>query len=95
IDERREATHDGVIRLPADVQLKADWSKTPYPLSFEVTFHADISIRESLLKDVHKTANAFLKATQVHEPPGILGAWCLQTLITWTKMGVISGVNLG
>ena len=95
IDERREATHDGVIRLPADVQLKADWSKTPYPLSFEVTFHSDISIRESLLKDVHKTANAFLKATQVHEPPGILGSWCLQTLITWTKMGTISGVNLG
>ncbi len=98
IDERRETTHDGVIRLPADVQLKVDWSKTPYPLTFEVTFHGDISIRESLLKDVLLVANAFLKATQLYEPPGILGAWCLQTIVTWTrvpKVKVFEGVGLG
>jgi len=98
IDERRETTHDGVIRLPADVQLKVDWSKTPYPLTFEVTFHGDISIRESLLKDVHLVANAFLKATQLYEPPGIIGAWCLQTIVTWTKVPrvkVYEGVSLG
>ncbi len=98
IDERRETTHDGVIRLPADVQLKIDWTKTPYPLSFEVTFHGDLSIRESLLKDVHLVANAFLKATQLYEPPGIIGAWCLQTIVTWTKVPkvkVYEGVKLG
>jgi len=22
-----------------------------------------------------------------YEPPGIIGAWCLQTLITWERMG--------
>ncbi len=86
IDERRETTHDGVIRLPADVQLKVNWGKTPYPLTFEVTFHGDISIRESLLKDIHIVANAFLRATQIYEPPGIIGAWCLQTIMTWTKI---------
>ena len=95
IDERRETTHDGVLRLPADVQARVDWNKTPYPLTFEVTAHCDISLRESLLKDVHKTANAFLLATQRIESPGIIGAWCLQTMITWTKIEGVSGVNLG
>jgi 5-formaminoimidazole-4-carboxamide-1-(beta)-D-ribofuranosyl 5'-monophosphate synthetase len=95
IDERRETTHDGTLRLPADVQIKVDWNKTPYPLTFEVTAHCDISLRESLLKDVHRTANAFLLATQEIEPPGIIGAWCLQTMITWTKIRGVSGINLG
>jgi len=95
IDERRETTHDGVLRLPADVQTKVNWSKTPYPLTFEVTAHCDISLRESLLKDIHKTANAFLLLTQKIEPPGIIGAWCLQTMMTWTKIKGVSGVNLG
>lgn len=95
IDERRETTHDGVLRLPADTQLKIDWNKTPYPLTFEVTAHCDISLRESLLKDVHKTANKFLFATQKIEPPGIIGAWCLQTMMTWTKIKGVSGVNMG
>lgn len=45
-----------------------------------------MSLRESLLKDVHKVANAFLLATKKYEPPGIIGAWCLQTLITWGKV---------
>ena len=95
IDERRETTLDGVLRLPAEVQSKIDWNKTPYPLTFEVTAHADISLRESLLKDVHKTANAFLLATKEIEPPGIIGAWCLQTMMTWTKIKGVSGVSLG
>jgi 5-formaminoimidazole-4-carboxamide-1-(beta)-D-ribofuranosyl 5'-monophosphate synthetase len=98
IDERREATHDGVVRLPASVQLEVDWSKTPYPLSFEVTLHGDLSIRESLLKDVLLVANSFLRATQLFEPPGIIGAWCLQTIVTWTsapKVKAFEGVGLG
>lgn len=98
IDERRETTHDGVVRLPADVQLKVDWGRTPYPLTFEVTFHSDISIRESLLKDIHIVANAFLRATQTYEPPGIIGAWCLQTIVTWSmvpKVKVYENVSVG
>jgi len=80
IDERRETILDGLKRLPVDVQQKI--KKVP---SFEVTFHLAMSMRESLLKDVHKFANAFLLNTQKYEPPGIIGAWCLQTLVTWGK----------
>jgi 5-formaminoimidazole-4-carboxamide-1-(beta)-D-ribofuranosyl 5'-monophosphate synthetase len=81
IDERRETILDGVRRLPLDVQEKL--KKVP---SFEVTAHLVMSLRESLLKDMHRYADRFLLATQEHEPPGTIGAWCLQTLITWDRI---------
>ena len=81
IDERRETILDGLKRLPIDVQQKL--KKIP---SFEVTAHVMMSLRESLLKDVHRYADRFLLATRKYEPPGIIGAWCLQTLITWDKI---------
>lgn len=82
IDERRESILDGLKRLPVDVQLKLERKIVP---SFEVTFHTMISMRESLLKDVLKCANSFILTLAKYEPPGIIGAWCLQTLITWDK----------
>jgi len=90
IDERRETILDGLRRLPIDVQQKI--KKVP---SFEVTCHVPISLRESLLKDVHRFADAFLLATRKHEPPGIIGAWCLQTLITWEKISPGTAVEFG
>ncbi|RLE53692.1 MAG: hypothetical protein DRJ26_03025 [Candidatus Methanomethylicota archaeon] len=80
IDERRETILDGLKRLPVDVQLKLLEKITP---SFEVTLHALVSIRESLLKDVLRCANRLILTLREYEPPGIIGAWCLQTLITW------------
>jgi 5-formaminoimidazole-4-carboxamide-1-(beta)-D-ribofuranosyl 5'-monophosphate synthetase len=81
IDERRETILDGLKRLPADVQEKI--KRVP---SFEVTAHAILSLRESLLKDVHRYADRFLLACREHAYPGIIGAWCLQTLITWDRI---------
>ena len=82
IDERRETILDGLKRLPVDVQRKIEEHMNP---SFEVTFHALISVRESLIKDVLKVANQLLLSLAKYEPPGIIGAWCLQTLVTWDK----------
>ncbi|NIO38596.1 DUF1297 domain-containing protein [Candidatus Bathyarchaeota archaeon] len=81
IDERRETILDGLKRLPNDVQERL--RKIP---SFEVTAHAVLSLRESLLKDVHRYADRFMLACKEHGPPGIIGAWCLQTLITWDRV---------
>jgi 5-formaminoimidazole-4-carboxamide-1-(beta)-D-ribofuranosyl 5'-monophosphate synthetase len=81
IDERRESILDGIKRLPTDVQNKI--KKVP---SFEVTAHAILSLRESLLKDLHRYADKFLLACREHASPGIIGAWCLQTLITWDRI---------
>jgi 5-formaminoimidazole-4-carboxamide-1-(beta)-D-ribofuranosyl 5'-monophosphate synthetase len=82
IDERRETILDGLKRLPTDVQSKI--KKVP---SFEVTAHGILSLRESLLKDLHRYADRFLLACREHAFPGIIGAWCLQTLITWDRIG--------
>lgn len=90
IDERRETILDGLRRLPVDVQQKI---KT-IP-SFEVTCHVPMSLRESLLKDVHRFADAFMLASRKYEPPGIIGAWCLQTLITWRKIEPGMAVEYG
>jgi 5-formaminoimidazole-4-carboxamide-1-(beta)-D-ribofuranosyl 5'-monophosphate synthetase len=81
IDERRETILDGIKRLPTDVQQKI--KKVP---SFEVTAHAILSLRESLLKDMHRYADRFMLACQEYSAPGIIGAWCLQTLITWDRV---------
>jgi 5-formaminoimidazole-4-carboxamide-1-(beta)-D-ribofuranosyl 5'-monophosphate synthetase len=81
IDERRETTLDGVKRLPLEVQKKI--KKVP---SFEVSAHLMMSLRESLLKDMHRYADAFLLVMKKYVPPGIIGAWCLQTLITWDRV---------
>ncbi|MEM3551810.1 MAG: DUF1297 domain-containing protein [Candidatus Bathyarchaeia archaeon] len=81
IDERRETILDGLKRLPTDVQQKI--KKIP---SFEVTAHAMLSLRESLIKDVQRYADRFLLACREHAYPGIIGAWCLQTLITWDRI---------
>jgi 5-formaminoimidazole-4-carboxamide-1-(beta)-D-ribofuranosyl 5'-monophosphate synthetase len=81
IDERRESIRDGVRRLPLDVQEKI--KRVP---SFEGTAHLMMSLRESLLKDMHRYADAYLLALRKHLSPGIIGAWCLQTLITWDKV---------
>jgi 5-formaminoimidazole-4-carboxamide-1-(beta)-D-ribofuranosyl 5'-monophosphate synthetase len=82
IDERRETILDGLKRLPVDVQKKIEEKTNP---SFEVTFHSLISIRESLIKDILKVANSLLLTLRKYASPGIIGAWCLQTLITWDK----------
>jgi 5-formaminoimidazole-4-carboxamide-1-(beta)-D-ribofuranosyl 5'-monophosphate synthetase len=81
IDERRETILDGLKRLPTDVQEKI--RRVP---SFEVTAHGILSLRESLLKDVHRYADRFLLACKKYAEPGIIGAWCLQTLITWDRV---------
>jgi 5-formaminoimidazole-4-carboxamide-1-(beta)-D-ribofuranosyl 5'-monophosphate synthetase len=81
IDERRETILDGLKRLPTDVQEKI--KRVP---SFEVTAHAILSLRESLLKDLHRYADRFLLACREYASPGIIGAWCLQTLITWDRV---------
>jgi 5-formaminoimidazole-4-carboxamide-1-(beta)-D-ribofuranosyl 5'-monophosphate synthetase len=90
IDERRETILDGLKRLPIDVQEKL--RRTP---SFEVTAHLPMSLRESLLKDVHRFADAFLLTAMRHEPPGIIGAWCLQTLITWERISPGTAIKFG
>ncbi|HJX24300.1 MAG TPA: DUF1297 domain-containing protein [Candidatus Bathyarchaeia archaeon] len=95
VDERRETTHDGVLRLPAREQLNANWNNTPYPNSFEVTAHSMVSLRESLLRKIYPVADAFVELTQKTDPPGMIGAYCIQTLITFAEKPYVEAVSQG
>ncbi len=95
IDERRETTHDGILRMLAKEQIKVDWRKTRYPVSFEVTAHGIISLRESLLRKIYPIADTLLELMREEEPPGLIGAYCVQTLITFQEQPVVEALKQG
>jgi 5-formaminoimidazole-4-carboxamide-1-(beta)-D-ribofuranosyl 5'-monophosphate synthetase len=44
--------------------------------------HTPASIRESMLQKIFETGDKFVKATQAESPPGIIGPFSLQSIIT-------------
>ena len=95
IDERRETTHDGILRMLAKEQIKVDWSKTNYPPSFEVTAHGMISLRESLIRKIYPIADRLLEVMREEEPPGLIGSYCVQTLITFQEQPYVEALSQG
>lgn len=77
IDRRVQSNLDGIIRLPAEIQLEL---KPIYRL-IEVG-HIASTMRESLLQKAFEIGEAFVKATQELVPPGIIGPFTLQVLVT-------------
>ena len=77
IDRRVQTNLDGIIRLPADIQLKLK----PVMRMIEVG-HIASTIRESLLQKLFEIGEAFVKATQELVPPGVIGPFTLQVLVT-------------
>lgn len=81
-DMRRQTNLDGILRLPADMQLRLLESVTP---KYVETGHVAVTVKESLLEKAYDAAERFVKATQKHYPPGILGAFALQGAISAEK----------
>ncbi|HKS59568.1 MAG TPA: formate--phosphoribosylaminoimidazolecarboxamide ligase family protein [Thermoplasmata archaeon] len=80
VDERRESSLDGLVRLPAAQQLALPpGAQTP---EYTVVGHGSLTVRESLLEEVFALGEKFVDATQRDYPPGMLGAFCLQTCIS-------------
>jgi len=79
IDWRFETSLDGHVRLPADQQLTlAEDQRIP---EYVVVGHNSATLRESSLTDAFDLAEGYVKATQQHFPPGILGPFTLQTAV--------------
>lgn len=79
IDERRESTLDGLVRLPASQQLELPESaRIP---DFTIVGHGSLTVRESILEEVFRLGERFVDASRARYPPGILGAFCLQTCL--------------
>lgn len=74
-DARRQTNLDGILRLPADEQLKVlEYVKTS---NIEVG-HFATTIRESLLEKVFRIGERFVDITKTEYPPGIIGPFALQ-----------------
>jgi len=74
-DARRQTNLDGLLRLPADEQLKVlEYIKAQ---NIEVG-HFATTIRESLLENVFKLGERFVDITKSEYPPGIIGPFALQ-----------------
>jgi 5-formaminoimidazole-4-carboxamide-1-(beta)-D-ribofuranosyl 5'-monophosphate synthetase len=79
VDERRESSLDGLVRLPAAQQLELpERARVP---EYTVVGHGSLTVRESLLEEVFALGEKFVDVTQRDYPPGILGPFCLQTCI--------------
>jgi 5-formaminoimidazole-4-carboxamide-1-(beta)-D-ribofuranosyl 5'-monophosphate synthetase len=79
VDERRESSLDGLVRLPAEQQLALPASaRTP---EYIVVGHGTLTVRESLLEEVFRLGERFVEAARSAAAPGILGPFCLQTCI--------------
>ncbi|WP_135605234.1 formate--phosphoribosylaminoimidazolecarboxamide ligase family protein [Methanococcoides sp. NM1] len=79
IDWRFETSLDGHVRLPAPQQMTlAEHQLTP---EYTVCGHNSATLRESLLEEVFKLAEAYIKASKEYYDPGVIGPFCLQTCI--------------
>ncbi len=79
VDWRFETNLDGHVRLPAPQQLSLNEKQiTP---EYTVCGHNSATLRESLLENAFGLAEKYVKATQKHYKPGIIGAFCLQTCV--------------
>ena len=79
VDERRESSLDGLVRLPAAQQLELDAAgRNP---EYTVVGHGTLTVRESILEEVFRMGERFVAAARARYPPGILGPFCLQTCI--------------
>ena len=79
IDWRFETSLDGHVRLPAAQQLTLnEEQKLP---EYIVVGHNSATLRESSLREVFEIAEKYVKATQQHYPPGIIGPFTLQTAV--------------
>ncbi|MEM4005419.1 MAG: formate--phosphoribosylaminoimidazolecarboxamide ligase family protein [Desulfurococcaceae archaeon] len=79
IDRRIQSDIDGFIRLPADIQIDL---KDHFDIEMIEVGHIPVTMRESLLERVYEIGEKFVDATRKIEPPGIIGPFTLQLMIT-------------
>jgi len=79
IDWRFETSLDGHVRLPADQQLALnEVQRIP---EYVVVGHNTATLRESSLREIFEIAEKYVRATQDHFSPGIIGPFTLQTAV--------------
>ncbi|MBV9159856.1 MAG: formate--phosphoribosylaminoimidazolecarboxamide ligase [Candidatus Kaiserbacteria bacterium] len=76
-DKRYESNADSIGRVAAADQITVDLST-----SYTVVGNVPIVIRESLLPMMFDIGESVIKESQKIEPPGLMGAFCLEGVVT-------------
>ncbi len=98
MDRRYESAVDSIGKIPAAEQLEIDVIPT-----YTVVGNFPIVLRESLLPEVMRMGDAVHKKAAELAPPGIIGPFCLETVITddlkiYTfeiSARIVAGTNVG
>jgi 5-formaminoimidazole-4-carboxamide-1-(beta)-D-ribofuranosyl 5'-monophosphate synthetase len=98
MDKRYESTVDSIGRIPASEQLQIGLIPT-----YTVVGNMPITVREMLLKQYLRMADNVVKESKELAPPGIIGPFCLETVITDTleiftfeiSTRIVAGSNVG
>lgn len=77
MDKRYESTVDSIGRIPAREQLKIGIVPT-----YTIVGNIPITVRERLLKQLLEMGDNVVKVSKEIAPPGIIGPFCLETVIT-------------
>ncbi|MHA1595557.1 MAG: formate--phosphoribosylaminoimidazolecarboxamide ligase family protein [Candidatus Baldrarchaeia archaeon] len=77
IDRRLQTNVHGLVRLPAFIQMDLDVVVRNVEIG-----HMPATIRESQLQKVFEMGDAFVRAAKELYPPGIIGPFTLQSIVT-------------
>ncbi len=78
-DTRRQTNLEGILRLPAISQSEI---LAGHSVTYEEAGHIAVTVLESLLEKAFELGKRFIQATQELCPPGIIGPFALQSMIT-------------
>jgi 5-formaminoimidazole-4-carboxamide-1-(beta)-D-ribofuranosyl 5'-monophosphate synthetase len=98
MDRRYESAVDAIGRIPASEQLEVDVSP-----SYTIIGNIPITLRESLLPELIRMGDSVQKTAKALAPPGIVGPFCLETIITDNQeiyafeisARIVAGTNVG
>ena len=98
MDRRYESAVDSIGKIPASQQLDIDINPT-----YTVVGNFPIVLRESLLPEIMRMGDNVHKKARELAPPGIMGPFCLETIITedlkiYTfeiSARIVAGTNVG
>lgn len=98
MDRRYESAVDSLGKIPAAEQLEVDVSPT-----YTIVGNFPIVLRESLLPELMRMGDNVHKKARELAPPGIIGPFCLETVITddlriftfEISARIVAGTNVG
>jgi 5-formaminoimidazole-4-carboxamide-1-(beta)-D-ribofuranosyl 5'-monophosphate synthetase len=98
VDRRYESAVDAIGKIPANEQLEIEVNPT-----YTIVGNIPITLRESLLPEFIRMGDNVHKKAKELAPPGIIGPFCLETVITddlkiYTfeiSARIVAGTNIG